>query len=67
MVSRDRVDGSLAGAVALDLSTAALFAAAAHGGARAACVLAVVDEAMTVEALEAVEVELGRVAAAALV
>ena len=54
------------GAVALDLSTAALFAAAARHGARAACVLAVTDAAIELEALERAEAELGRVAAAAL-
>jgi uridine phosphorylase len=58
------------GAVALDLSTAALFAVAARHGARAACVLAVSDSptggGIEPEALEHAEVELGRVAAAAL-
>jgi uridine phosphorylase len=66
VASADVLHASYDGAIALDLSTAALFAAAARGGARAACVLAVVDDTTTVEALEAVEVELGRVAASAL-
>ena len=47
-------------AVALDLSTAAVFAVAARDGARAACVLAVTEPD------EDAEAELGRVAAAAL-
>jgi uridine phosphorylase len=60
VVSRDRLGGSYGAAVALDLSTAAVFAVAAHHGVGAACVLAVA------EADEAAEAELGRVAAAAL-
>ena len=69
VVSADVMDGARwaeSGAVALDLSTAALFAVAARHGARAACVLAVTDVGMGPEALERAEVELGRVAAAAL-
>ena len=73
VVSADLLDGARwadSGAVALDLSTAALFAVAAGHGARAACVLAVRDrpagERLEPEALEHAEVELGRVAAAAL-
>lgn len=66
VVSADVLGGSWAGAVALDLSSAAVFAVAARGGARAACVLAVVDDGMEPAAIEGAEVELGRVAAAAL-
>jgi uridine phosphorylase len=57
------------GAVALDLSAAALFAAAARDGAVAACVLAVSETRgggrIDPEDLERAEVELGRVGAAA--
>jgi uridine phosphorylase len=60
VVSADVMDGSHPDAVALDLSTAALFAVAARHGVPAACVLAVS------ELDEAAETELGRVAAAAL-
>jgi uridine phosphorylase len=60
VVSADVMDGSHAGALALDLSTAALFAVAARHGVPAACVLAVS------EADEVAEAELGRVAFAAL-
>jgi uridine phosphorylase len=57
------------GAVAVDLSAGALLAVAARHGARAACVLIVSDSAaerIDPEALERAEVELGRVAVAAL-
>lgn len=60
VVSADVMDGSHAGAIALDLSTAALLAVAARRGIAAACVLAVAEPD------EAAEAELGRVAAAAL-
>jgi uridine phosphorylase len=58
-------------AVALDLTAGAVFAVAARHGAAAAAVLAVSDrlgagERIDPEALEAAEVELGRVGAAAL-
>lgn len=66
VVSTDVLHGSWADAVALDLSTAALFTVAARHGARAACVLAVVHDEMEPEAIERAEVELGRVAASAL-
>jgi uridine phosphorylase len=66
VVSADVLGGSFDGAVALDLSTAAVFAVAARRGARAACVLAVVHDGMEPEAIERAEVELGRVAASAL-
>jgi uridine phosphorylase len=70
VISRDVLaapEGSADGsAVALDLSTAALFAVAARHGVAAASVLAAVGDAMTPEALEAAEAELGRVGAAAL-
>ena len=69
VVTADLLDGGLwaeSGAVALDLSTAALFAVAARHGLPAGCVLVVTDERMQPEALEHAEVELGRVAAAAL-
>jgi uridine phosphorylase len=62
----DRWAGS--GAVAVDLSAAALLAVAARHGARAACVLTVTDSLagrIDPEALEHAEVELGRVGAAA--
>jgi uridine phosphorylase len=64
--------GTWPGAVAVDLSAAALFAVAARHGAAAACVLAVSDvlcgerRRIEPEALEHAEVELGRVGAAAL-
>jgi uridine phosphorylase len=67
VVSADVLGGSWPGAVALDLSTAALFAVAARAGVAAASVLAVVDARMSPEAVEAAEVELGRVAAASFV
>ena len=57
------------GAVALDLTTAALFAVAARHGVPAAAVLAVTEAGgarLEPEAVEQAEVELGRVAAAAL-
>jgi uridine phosphorylase len=57
------------GAVAVDLSAAALLAVAARHGARAACVLVVSDSPagrIDPEALERAEVELGRVGAASL-
>ena len=57
------------GAVAVDLSTAALFAVAARHGVRAACVLVVSESPagrIEYEALERAEVALGRVGAAAL-
>jgi uridine phosphorylase len=57
------------GAVAVDLSTAALFAVAARHGVRAACVLVVSESPaarIESEALERAEVELGRVGAAAV-
>ena len=57
------------GAVAVDLSAAALLAVAAAHGVAAACVLVVSDaggERIDPEALERAEVELGRVAAAAV-
>jgi uridine phosphorylase len=57
------------GAVAVDLSAAALLAVAARHGARAACVLVVSDSAagrIDPEALERAEVELGWVGAAAV-
>ena len=57
------------GAVAVDLSTAALFAVAARHGVRAACVLVVSESPaarIDSEALERAEVELGRVGAAAV-
>jgi uridine phosphorylase len=60
VISADVMDGHWQDAVALDLSTAALFAVAARDGARAACVLAVTEPD------EHAEAELGRVAAAAL-
>ena len=69
VVSADLLEGERwagSGAVALDLSTAALFAVAARRGVAAGCVLVVTDEGMEPEALEHAEVELGRVAAAAL-
>jgi uridine phosphorylase len=56
LVSVDVIDGHRPGAVAVDLSTAALFAVAARHGVPAACVLAVDEGA---------EAELGRVAASA--
>jgi uridine phosphorylase len=58
-----------ADALAADLTTAAVFAVAARHGLAAACVLAVSErqgERLGAEALEAAEVELGRVGAAAL-
>jgi uridine phosphorylase len=64
--------GDWPGAVAVDLSAAALLAVAARHGAKAACVFAVSDvlgverRRIDTEALERAEVELGRVAAAAL-
>jgi uridine phosphorylase len=64
---RERRAGS--GAVAVELSAGALLAVAARRGARAACVLAVAESPagrIDPEALEAAEVELGRVGAAAL-
>ena len=57
------------GAVAVDLSTAALFAVAARHGVRAACVLVVSESRagrIESEALERAEVELGRVGAGAI-
>jgi uridine phosphorylase len=60
VVSADVMGGGWPGAVALDLSTAALFVVAARHGARAACVLAVGEPD------EQAEAALGRVAAAAL-
>jgi uridine phosphorylase len=66
VVSADIMGGHWPDAVALDLSTAALFAVAARQGARAACVLAVTGDGIELEALERAEAELGRVAAAAL-
>jgi uridine phosphorylase len=68
VVSADLLDGdpwTSSGAVAFDLSTAALFAVAARDGARAACVLAVTGVRIEPDALERAEAELGRVAAAA--
>jgi uridine phosphorylase len=62
----------LPGAVAVDLSAAALLAVAALHGVAAACVLVVSDRIgpprvrIEAEALERAEVELGRVAAAAV-
>lgn len=56
-------------ALAADLTSGAIFAVAARHGVRAACVLAVSergDERLDADAIEAVEVELGRVGAAAL-
>ena len=61
----DRDPWASSGAVALDLSTAALFAVAARRGARAACVLAVTGARIEPDTLERAEAELGRVAAAA--
>jgi uridine phosphorylase len=61
-------DAAHAGALAADLTTGAVFAVAARHGVRAAAVLAVSERAgerLDADALEAVEVELGRVAAAA--
>ena len=66
VVSADVRHGSWGDAVAVDLSTAALFAVALRRGVRAACVLAVVDDGRAPEAIEQAAVELGRVAAAAL-
>ena len=66
VVSADVMGGRWPGAVALDLSTAAVFTVAARHGARAACVLAVTDAGIEPEELERAEAELGRVAAAAL-
>jgi uridine phosphorylase len=63
----DRWAGS--GAIAVDLSAAALLAVAAGHGAAAACVLTVshsLTEQIDPEALEHAEIELGRVGAAAL-
>ena len=59
-------------ALAVDLTAGALFTVAAQHGAAAACVLAVSDrlasgERLEPDAIEAVEAELGRVGAAALV
>jgi uridine phosphorylase len=57
------------GAVAADLSAAALFAVASRRGVAAACVLAVTragDRHIDAEALERAEAEMGRVGAAAL-
>jgi uridine phosphorylase len=57
-----------ADAVAADLTSGAVFAVAARHGAPAACVLAVSergDERLDPDAIEAVEVELGRIGAAA--
>jgi uridine phosphorylase len=57
-----------ADAVAADLTSGAVFAVAARHGLAAACVLAVSergDERLDPDGIEAVEVELGRVAAAA--
>jgi uridine phosphorylase len=64
--------GAWPGAVAVDLSAAALLAVAARHGAKAACVFAVSDvlgaerRRIDAEALERAEVELGRVGAAAV-
>jgi uridine phosphorylase len=58
VVTLDIIDGHQPGAVAVDLTTAAVFAVAARHGVPAACVLAVDEQA---------EAELGRVAAAAVV
>jgi uridine phosphorylase len=58
-----------AGALAADLTSGAVFAVAARHGAPAACVLAVSErrgERLDADAVEAAEVELGRVGAAAL-
>jgi purine-nucleoside phosphorylase len=58
-----------AGALAADLTSGAVFAVAARHGAAAACVLAVSErggERLDPDAIEAAEVELGRVGAAAL-
>jgi uridine phosphorylase len=57
LVTLDVIDGQRPDAVAVDLTTAALFAVAARRGMAAACVLAVDERA---------EAELGRVAAAGL-
>jgi len=69
VASADRLDWAGGGAIALDLSTAALLAVAARHGTRAACVLAVSEVPggrLEPDALERAEAELGRVAAAAL-
>jgi len=58
-----------AAALAADLTTGAVFAVAARHGVAAACVLAVSEaqgERLDADGIEAVEVELGRVGAAAL-
>ncbi len=58
-----------ADALAADLTSGAVFAVAARHGAAAACVLAVSEaqgERLDADGIEAVEVELGRVGAAAL-
>jgi uridine phosphorylase len=59
IVSADVLGGRWPGAIALDLTTAALFAVAARHGVAAACVLAVGEPD------EQAEAELGRVAASA--
>jgi uridine phosphorylase len=64
----DPARSNRAGAIAIDLATAALFAVAALRGAAAASALIVAHRAgehLTAEALERAEVELGRVGAAA--
>jgi len=66
VVSADVMGGRWPDAVALDLSTAAVFAVAARHDAAAACVLAVTDASIGPEALERAEAVLGRVAAAAV-
>ena len=65
VVSADVMGGRWPDAVALDLSTAAVFAVAARHDVAAACVLAVTDAAIDPEVFERAEAELGRVAAAA--
>ena len=67
--SVDLPGATAGGAPAVDLSTAALFAAAARGGVAAAAVLLVSrsgDRELEPEALERAEVELGRVGATAV-
>jgi uridine phosphorylase len=65
----DPARSNRAGAIAIDLATAALFAVAARHGAAAASALIVAHRAgehLAAEALERAEVELGRAGAAAL-
>jgi uridine phosphorylase len=70
VASTDYGDHTHAGALARDMTTAAVFAAAARAGVPAAAVLLVATDAhgerLEVEALHAAELVLGRLAAAAM-